>query len=196
MRTLRLGAVFSVIFLLALGWAANSIYTDISLNYYQQRELDAFYGNESSAAGKATNLQIADAKPGILQSILREPQAKASPSDRISESQIYVTNDKVIIAVKNSEWASFTPTHSMEPVLNEHSNAIEVSPKSESEINVGDIVSYNSEYSDGTIIHRVARIGYDDKGWYCIAKGDNNPSEDPGKIRFSQIERVVVAIIY
>jgi hypothetical protein len=196
MRTLRLGAVFSVIFLLALGWAANSIYTDISLNYYQQRELDAFYGNESSATGKATNLQIADAKPGILQSILREPQVKASPSDRISESQIYVTNDKVIIAVKNSEWASFTPTHSMEPVLNEHSNAIEVSPKSESEINVGDIVSYNSEYSDGTIIHRVARIGYDDKGWYCIAKGDNNPSEDPGKIRFSQIERVVVAIIY
>lgn len=84
----------------------------------------------------------------------------------------------------------------MERVLNEHSNAIEVSPESESEIQVGDIISYSSEYAEGTIIHRVARIGSDDKGWYCIAKGDNNPSEDPGRIRFSQIERVVIAIIY
>ena len=35
-----------------------------------------------------------------------------------------------------------------------------------------------------------------DKGWYCIMKGDNNPEPDPGRVRFSQLRRVVVAIIY
>ncbi|MEM2121420.1 MAG: hypothetical protein QXU20_02040 [Candidatus Woesearchaeota archaeon] len=118
------------------------------------------------------------------------------PSDRIKENQIQVFNDKVIIYLQNPEWASFTPTGSMEPVLNEYANAIQIVPKSEEEIKVGDIISYESEYADGIIIHRVIDIGYDKYGWYCIAKGDNNPKKDPGKIRFSQIKRVLVAIIY
>ena len=64
------------------------------------------------------------------------------------------------------------------------------------EISVGDIVSYNSEYASGTIIHRVIEISEDEAGWFCRVKGDNNKDTDPGKIRFSQIQRIVVAIIY
>ena len=63
-------------------------------------------------------------------------------------------------------------------------------------IKVGDIVSYSSEYADGAIIHRVIGKNMDDNGVYFILKGDNNPSADPGKIRFSQIRRVVIAIVY
>jgi len=84
----------------------------------------------------------------------------------------------------------------MDPVLDEKANAIEIIPKSNNNIHVGDIISYKSDYADGTIIHRVIRIGNDEKGWYCIVKGDNNQSPDPGKIRFNQIKRVLVAIIY
>jgi len=118
------------------------------------------------------------------------------PVDRIKENQIQVFNDKVVIYLHNAEWASFTPTGSMEPVLNEYANAIQIIPKSEKDINVGDIISYESEYAEGIIIHRVVEVGYDKEGWYCIAKGDNNPKKDPGKIRFPQIKRVLVAIIY
>ena len=46
------------------------------------------------------------------------------------------------------------------------------------------------------VIHRVKEIGKDIEGWYLKAKGDNNEREDPERIRFSQIDRVVVAIIY
>ncbi len=120
----------------------------------------------------------------------------ASPKDRVPEDLILVTNEKVVLNIKGAEWASFTDTNSMDPVIDEGAHAIEIIPRSEEEIQVGDIVAYESEYAEGTIIHRVVYKGQDEKGTYFVLKGDNNPISDPGKIRFSQIKRVVVAIIY
>ncbi len=121
-----------------------------------------------------------------------------TPKDRIKESQIKVYRDKIIIELKNAEWSKFKDTGSMKPFLDEKSNAIEVKPKSEKDLQIGDIVSYN--YNENgkniTVIHRIIKIGYDDKGWYAITKGDNNKEVDPKKVRFSQIKRVLVAIIY
>jgi len=129
-------------------------------------------------------------------SLFQDGIEKDSPGDWIKEDQIKVYNDKVIINLKDAEWASFTNTNSMDPVLDEKANAIEIIPKSSDNIHVGDIISYNSDYADGTIIHRIIKIGSDEEGWYCIVKGNNNQSPDPGKIRFNQIKRVLVAIIY
>jgi signal peptidase I len=120
----------------------------------------------------------------------------ASPSAWVKENQIGVYSQRVILDIADPQWASFTDTHSMEPVLSSRSYAIEVVPESADKINVGDIVSYNSDYADGTIIHRVIQKGSDANGVYFILKGDNNPTPDPGRIRFSQIQRVVVAIVY
>ncbi|RJQ17085.1 signal peptidase I [Candidatus Woesearchaeota archaeon] len=123
-------------------------------------------------------------------------QVVKTPSDRIKENQIEVYSNRVVLDIKDPEWAMFTATGSMEPVLNENSHAIEVVPKSEDEIQVGDIVAYKSQYAEGTIIHRVVYKGNDEDGTYFVLKGDNNPTSDPGRVRFSQIKRVVVAIIY
>ena len=123
-------------------------------------------------------------------------EEKASPYDRIPENKIFVEDDKVIINIANAQWSRFTDTNSMDPVIDQGANAIQIIPKSPDEIYVGDIVSYESEYADGIIIHRVIEIGYDDDGWYALMKGDNNSRVDPGKVRFSQIQRVVIAIIY
>lgn len=119
-----------------------------------------------------------------------------SPFDRISEEHIKIYSDRVIIYINNPEWAGFDDTNSMDPVIDKGANAIQIIPESTDDIHVGDIISYESEYADGVIIHRVISIGSDEEGWYCIAKGDNNPSQDPGKIRFNQIKKVLVAIIY
>ena len=120
----------------------------------------------------------------------------ASPIDRISEEQILVTDEKIVINLKGAEWASFTDTNSMDPVIDSGAHAIEIIPESEDDIKIGDIVAYESEYADGTIIHRVVYKGKDEQGTYFVLKGDNNPVSDPGKVRFEQIKRVVVAIIY
>jgi len=127
---------------------------------------------------------------------VENPKEIASPYDRVSESQIKVYKDKIIIEVEDAQWASFVDTNSMDPVIDKEANAIQVVPKSYNNIHVGDIISYESEYAEGTFIHRVIKVGFDPDGWYCVAKGDNNPNEDPGKIRFSQIKKVLIAIIY
>jgi hypothetical protein len=119
-----------------------------------------------------------------------------SPNDWVKERQILVYDSQVILDIQNAEWASFTDTHSMEPVLSARTNAIEIVPKNADQIKVGDIVSYESKYADGIIIHRVIEKNEDADGVYFIFKGDNNPTSDPGKIRFDQIKRVVVAIVY
>jgi len=121
---------------------------------------------------------------------------QSSPYDWIKEDQIKVYQDRVVINLNDAVWAKFTNTNSMDPVLDEHANAIEVIPTSYEEIHTGDIVSYSSSFSDSSIIHRVIETGFDDEGWFAIMKGDNNPIEDPEKVRFYQVRRVVVAIIY
>jgi len=121
---------------------------------------------------------------------------KPSPQEFFSEDQIKVYKDRVILNSENLQWASFEDTKSMLPVINKDSNALQVVPKCPEEIQLGDIISYKSDYADGIIIHRVTFIGNDDEGIYFVMKGDNNPASDPGKIRCSQIQRKVVAIIY
>lgn len=84
----------------------------------------------------------------------------------------------------------------MVPILNENANSLDVVSNSPKDINVGDIISYSSKASDDILIHRVVEIGQDSEGWYAIAKGDNNQLPNPYKIRFDQIQRMVIGVIY
>jgi hypothetical protein len=121
---------------------------------------------------------------------------RISPQDRISEDQIRVYPDRVVINLPNAQWASFTDTNSMDPIIDIGANAIQIIPKSTEEIHIGDIVSYQSSLVNSIIIHRVIHIDYDEEGWYAILKGDNLANPDPEKVRFDQIKRITVAIIY
>lgn len=82
----------------------------------------------------------------------------------------------------------------MDPLIDEDSNAIEILPNSAEEINVGDVISYQTAY--GVIIHRVIEKSEDQEGIYYIMKGDNSPFKDLQKVRFEDVKGVVVAIIY
>lgn len=118
-----------------------------------------------------------------------------TPSDWIKEEQISVQNDKVIINLKDPKWAKFTDTNSMVPILDKNSNAIEIIPRNPDDIRIGDIVSYRA-FTNDIVIHRVIEKGQDEQGVYFILKGDNNTYPDPEKVRFSEIQRVLVAVIY
>ena len=143
---------------------------------------------------KTNNVSLEEPINSIIDSVLTGE--KPGPANRISEDQIKVYDDKVVIEINNAQWAGFTDTNSMDPLLDENSNAIQIIPQSEDEIQLGDIISYESEQFGVVLIHRVVYIGEDEGGKYFIAKGDNSPEPDPEKIRFSQIRRVLVGIIY
>ena len=117
-----------------------------------------------------------------------------APPNRVKENQIHVYLDKIVIDIPNARWARFADTNSMVPFLDEGSNALQIEPKSPEDIEIGDIISY--DYEGTTIIHRVIAIGKDDKGVYYTTKGDNNESQDPLRVRFSQVKRVLIGIIY
>lgn len=121
---------------------------------------------------------------------------QASPADHVSEDEIMLYPNKVVIMIDNPQWAAFADTNSMDPVLDAGHNAIEIMPKTMDEIEVGDIVSYTPSDGKGTIIHRVIEKNTDKDGEYLLFKGDNNPVQDPEKVRFSQVQRMVVGIIY
>ncbi|MBW2981439.1 hypothetical protein KY343_01035 [Candidatus Woesearchaeota archaeon] len=119
-----------------------------------------------------------------------------SPSDHVKEDQIRVYQDRIEIDLEDAMWARFTDTNSMDPLFDAEANTIEIKPEKPSDINVGDIISYRPRDMDSLIVHRVVDIGNDNKGWYAVAKGDNVEQPDPDKIRFDQVNGVLVAIIY
>src|SRR3989338_6935755 len=87
-----------------------------------------------------------------------------SPSDWIVREDIQVTGETVSVALQAPVLTHFANTNSMDPVLDEFSNGIEIKPTSVEEIKVGDIVAYFSFYSRQYIVHRVVKIAYDNEG--------------------------------
>jgi hypothetical protein len=118
---------------------------------------------------------------------------RASPGDHIKENQIHVYDGKVVIDA-DVEWSRFTDTKSMDPLFDSSANGLEMKPKSENDIRIGDIIVYN--YNDKRIIHRVIAKGQDNEGIYFTVKGDNNKDADGVKVRFKDITGILVGIIY
>lgn len=169
MRKLRLFLILVTVF--SLGWLLNTLLTQFV--YYDSQ--------------KPFSLGFAP--------FLSSPE-RLSPSDHVSERQIRVYDDRVVIDVAGVSWASFTDTNSMDPFFDETANSLEIRPGSVDDVNPGDIISYRSSLVKGLIVHRVISKGMDSDGVYYIVKGDNNPVPDPEKVRFDQIHGVMIGIIY
>ncbi|MFP4524265.1 MAG: signal peptidase I [Candidatus Woesearchaeota archaeon] len=135
-----------------------------------------------------------------------QPKERSSPSDTLKEDQIRVYRDGVEVGLEGLEsewefyididdptWSTFTDTNSMDPVLDQGANTVRVKVPPE-ELQEGDIISYRR--GDTIIIHRIVHKDTDEQGLYFVLKGDNNPANDPGKVRPDQILGKVVAILY
>jgi hypothetical protein len=120
---------------------------------------------------------------------------RPSPSSFIPEENIHIYDDRIVIDIDDPQWAIFADTNSMDPVIDQGMHGLQIVPKDSSQLKVGDIVSFTHAGADDIIIHRIIQIGADEDGWYAITKGDNTQIED-GKIRFEQIHRVLVGILY
>ena len=116
-----------------------------------------------------------------------------APSDFIQEKDIQIYKDKIVIEVPGASLSRYAPTGSMKPVLDEWSNGIRINPRSEDDIQVGDIITFKQD--NLLIVHRVVEKGEDSQGIYFITKGDNNGLND-GKIRFSEIKYITIGVLY
>ncbi len=164
----------TIILAITAGWSGHSIYMDM----------------------KGNNLQTPQSFLESVQSLWSISAAELiSPQDHIAEDAIRVYDDRVVLLIDNPLWSSFTDTNSMDPLLDEGANGIEIVPKSEEDIHLGDVISYKTEMGD-VVIHRVIEMNADNDGIYYVVKGDNNPLADLEKVRFSQIQGILVAVVY
>lgn len=118
---------------------------------------------------------------------------KISPGNWVSEDDIRIYSDRVVIYVKNTSLARYAATKSMDPVLDSTANGIEIPFESVEQIHVGDIITFKQ--GQDLVVHRIIKVGSDEEGWYCITKGDN-AMQDDGKIRADDIKFITIAIIY
>ncbi len=114
----------------------------------------------------------------------------------IGEEQVDVSESAVTIRIADASLGRFEDSGSMGPFMGGRASALLIKPHSESDLAVGDVIAYESEKAGGLVSHRIVRMSSDEKGWYALAKGDNAPSIDPGKIRFGQVRYVIVGILY
>ena len=119
-----------------------------------------------------------------------------SPSDTIQANQITISEDGVYINIENATWVSYSNTNSMDPIIDSTANGIEIPVTEETELKVGDIVSYKANWNENLVSHRIIEINEDEDGTYYILKGDNNSTQDPNKVRKEQIQYKLIAIIY
>lgn len=131
--------------------------------------------------------------PKSIDSLSAYDNANA-PGDWISQNHIKITENSVIIMVKNASISKYADTGSMKPTLDSNSNGIKIVPESAGQIDIGDIVTFS--LNGENIVHRVIEKGEDDTGVYFMTKGDNNPSADGIKVRFEDIKYVTIGVLY
>ena len=168
----------AIVLAITLGWIGHSLY----LNVIAPEEENILVPGQDGVLEKVNNI-LTFSSDEIM-----------SPEDHITEEQIKVYDDRVVLNVDDPVWSSFTDTNSMDPLLDAGANGIEIKPQFEDDIHVGDVISYKTE--KGIIIHRVIEIGTDEEGTYYIVKGDNNPIADKDKIRFEDVQGILVAVVY
>ena len=118
-----------------------------------------------------------------------------APEKTLNPGDIEVYPNKIVINIKNASLSRYADTGSMIPTLNENSKGIKIPVTEESQLHVGDIITYKDNTNEDLIIHRIIGIGFDDKGNYYVTKGDNNLVSD-GKIRFEQIRYKLIVLVY
>jgi len=118
-----------------------------------------------------------------------------APKDRISEDQITVGKDFVLIKMDDPMWSSYENTNSMLPTLSNGHNGIYQKPKGEWDLQIGDIVAY--QLGDEIVVHRIVGINKNADGETVFTlKGDNNEVIDPEIVKYDQIKRVLVGMLY
>lgn len=118
------------------------------------------------------------------------------PMDRIKNEQIEIYDRKVVLNVEGAKWRYMIDSNSMDPLLDLGSSIITITPKTENDLKIGDIIVFKANFSEYDVVHRIINITKDANETYFITKGDNVEFQDPSKIKFEEIIEVVIGILY
>jgi signal peptidase len=100
----------------------------------------------------------------------------------------------IVLAVFAFQHTGVIVSGSMEPVL--YKGDIVLLESNPSSIEVGDIIVYHAIWLNSEpVVHRVITNGISSTGEdYYLTKGDNNPTQDPGKVYPNEVISKVIKI--
>ncbi len=118
------------------------------------------------------------------------------PSNTLLDSQIINYVDKKIeITGECLSVDNVFGSGSMAPTFGENHSLIVDHCFNQSDIQIGDIICYDNNI-DHSQSHRVFDIKEDSNGWYAVTKGDNSFWKDDYKVRLSDIDGIVMGVLY
>jgi len=115
------------------------------------------------------------------------------PHNRIDNPNMALESNKLIVYGEYRLGSSVGK--SMFPLFFRNATSIDIIPSLPDEVYIGDVITFNNN-KDEYICHRVVGIKEDKQGIYFITKGDNNYIKDKYKVRFKDIERVTVGVLW
>jgi len=141
------------------------------------------------------------------------------PGDWVkSEHYTKLTSSEFCFSYSNLTYGRVAGTRSMVPSIYKGVMVIYTTNFTKEDLQVGDIIAVRKkpdilemlnyplymlvgidmksvEESKG-YIHRIIYIGEDSEGWFAITKGDNTILPDLKKVRFEDIDGVVIGVVY
>lgn len=126
--------------------------------------------------------------------LLRYPKdIPTSPST--SAADFLITNGGMLLKSEDLQLSSITDTSSMHPTISAGHTAILTTKFEPYSLQKGNIILYNSSYSNIDIMHRIIEVNSDNEICYKT-QGDNNPSPDIECVTPSQIKGLVIGVIF
>ena len=113
------------------------------------------------------------------------------PSPRLDIPAPRIEGTNVIIELKKPRLAAVWSSNSMERYIDSGHCLIEETEFTQDDIHIAQVIVHS-----GGIVHSVYALGADIDGWFCRTWGDNNYEPDPQKVRFEDIEAIVVCPVW
>lgn len=134
----------------------------------------------------------------VVQRLLGHPPAVPSPFPRIMASNLLYDASSGILAIDlnlpDLYFISVQDTNSMAPFLDAGSIGCMTKAFTLDKLHTGDGIMF--WVGRGTVLHQLAFIGYDKKGWFGLTRGSNHFWPDMGVVRPKDVISRLVAVIH
>lgn len=116
----------------------------------------------------------------------------AVPSvSRVPFENYKVYPDQLVVSYPGLRYATVA-SNSMAPVITDKSVVFEKKPLSPAEISINDVISFYEPSVNGTVLHLVHEIIYENGKPYYRTKGAANPAVDPWLVSFENVKGIMV----
>lgn len=146
---------------------------------------------------KQNTQQLYDQLKESYKSSLSNRLSKDIPTaNPLSDIDFFATKNSLTVIYPSINLTQVADTKSMEPYITSSYTIITTTQFNSQTLQKGDIISYRADWSVLDVLHRIIEVKTDSNGICYRTQGDHNQVEDPGCVKPSQVDQLVLGIIF